>query len=220
MKRPGRRTGPKPRFTVAMTVAAAMRLGLDSFTLAQVAKELGVSTPSLYRVVASREELARLCLRHAAGCLQLPDPHATWPDQLRQFVDAMWGMLELFPGLARALLENPGSHTNVQGYIRKLTASLAAAGFPGDGQVVDFTLDFLADTTIMTHLSIMPMRAEISPGYTGLDQARDLLAAEAAASGGRTHFAAEDSWIRRGYLDAKVEFIIAGVAAGHGLQAR
>lgn len=210
----GRRTGPKPRFTVNDAVDAALKLGLDTFTLGDVAAELGVSTPSLYRIAASRAELVELALIRVAASLVPPPNDLSWQEQLRDYVESMWGTLENHPGIDRIIMDYPGAHAAVQGYLRDLSQSVLAAGFPGDVERLDFVIDFLGDTVIATHLSIVAMRREVSPGRSGLEQARDKLKDEAAASGRDTRITPHDSWVERGHLDAKVEFILSGVEAG------
>lgn len=189
---------------------------MDRFSLGGVASELGVSAPSLYRVVESRSALVDLCLDRAAEGLTPPDPSMPWQAQLRNYVDEMWELLEGFPGLGRVILDRPGAHVAVQGYFRALAESVAEASFPGDTELLDFVLDFLGDTTLITHLGIENMRRKFDGDRTGLDEAMRKLEAEAESSGGRTHIAADDSWLVRGFLDSKVDFIIAGVEVGLG----
>lgn len=58
-ERPGK--GPRPTLTLARIVEAAVSLaateGMDAVSMGRVAKELGVSTMSLYRYVTAKEEL-------------------------------------------------------------------------------------------------------------------------------------------------------------------
>src|ERR1700739_197087 len=58
------RRGPKPELSVDAIVEAAVRVadaeGLDAVSMARVAKELGFTTMSLYRHVASKDELLQL----------------------------------------------------------------------------------------------------------------------------------------------------------------
>lgn len=58
-ERPGK--GPRPTLTLPKIVDAAVALaaseGTDAVSMGRVAKELGVSTMSLYRYVAAKEEL-------------------------------------------------------------------------------------------------------------------------------------------------------------------
>ncbi|WP_290216460.1 hypothetical protein [Corynebacterium atrinae] len=53
-------------------------------------------------------------------------------------------------------------------------------------------IDFLGDTVMATHLSIVAMRREVSPGRSGLEQARAKLRDEATASGRNTRIAEND----------------------------
>ncbi|MGI8880700.1 MAG: TetR/AcrR family transcriptional regulator [Jatrophihabitans sp.] len=86
--RPSR--GPKPGLTVDAIVAAAVQLartdGLGVVSMARVATRLGVSTMSLYRYVASKDEL--LMLMADAVCIAVPGPPAkgeSWRDGLARW---------------------------------------------------------------------------------------------------------------------------------------
>src|SRR5580704_2893657 len=63
-RRPRGQRGPKPGLSVDAIVETAVRLGdgegLEAVSMARVAKELGFTTMSLYRYVASKEELLQL----------------------------------------------------------------------------------------------------------------------------------------------------------------
>ncbi|MDO4685264.1 MAG: TetR/AcrR family transcriptional regulator [Corynebacterium sp.] len=207
----GRKTGPKPRFHIEDVVNTALSLGLDTFTLSDVARTLKVSTPSLYRVVATREELVHLCLKKVAKELRIPPPTTPWQDQLRFYVDEIWEIAERYPGTVKAIVNTPGAHVHVQQFFRDFSASLSNAGFPGDAQLIDFALDFLGDTTFMTHLQISTYRS--ANATDGLQHVKELLHKEAEQSGEATHFPFDESWTQRGFLDQKVEFIIKGMEA-------
>ncbi|MDO5731801.1 TetR/AcrR family transcriptional regulator [Corynebacterium sphenisci] len=205
--RVGRKTGPKPIFTLADVEAAALRLGIRDFTLTGVAKELGVATPSLYRVVDSRQDLLDRLLARVAADFRVPDPTLSWQDQLRRFADDCWAGYEANPGLAEVLLDNPGVHAHIQGYLDRMVAGLRAAGFPGDEARMEFALDFIGDTALVTHIAVCAVRRE------GLDAARERMGR--IRPEGSRRFVPDDTWLDRGFLDGKVEFIIAGLEAGH-----
>lgn len=63
----GRKTGPKPKFSAADVIDAVLEIGLDRFTMAQVAKKVGVGAPSLYRIYESREDLVGSAWRRSLG---------------------------------------------------------------------------------------------------------------------------------------------------------
>lgn len=81
--------GPKPELSVESIVEAAVRIadaeGLEAVTMARVARELGFTTMSLYRHVASKDDLIQL-MNDAAFDIPIPsrDESAgvTWRDTL------------------------------------------------------------------------------------------------------------------------------------------
>lgn len=215
---PRRRTGPKPTFSARDAVDVAMRLGMDRFSLGGVARELGVSTPSLYRVIESREHLAHLCLARAVERIDFlwapVDASQAWQDILRSYTRAFWQALEEHPGLAQSILTVPGAHAHVQAYLRRLIDALANAEFPGGLEEILFTIDFIGDITLVTHLGIVPLRAATSTGEQGLEMARGMLRAQAAETDEEPVLPVEESWTQSGWLDRKVEFIIAALESG------
>ncbi|WP_168581447.1 TetR/AcrR family transcriptional regulator [Gephyromycinifex aptenodytis] len=211
---PGRRkTGPKPTFSLADVVAAAVKIGLDRMTLAAVAQELGVAAPSLYRVVSSREDLLDRCMARAAQDLVLPDPGLPWQQQLRDYANACWDLHSRYPGLTTALIQVPGAHAHIQDYLDKLIAGLRQVDIPANDERIHFTIDFIADTVLITHLFVQTMRSQTAAGDPALQVARERLAAQ--RPDGDVHFPAEECWLDRGFLDEKIDFIIAGIEAGH-----
>lgn len=215
---PGQKTGPKPTFDVDDAVDAAMRRGMDQFTLSGVARELGVSTPSLYRVIESREQLVHLCLARAASRIGFLgsdiDASRSWQEIVREYSAVFWQALEEFPGLASAILSTPGAHSHVQGYLRSLTAALVESGFPGDRDDIEFIVDFVGDTALVTHLGVMAMRSAGPSGDTGLETARRMVNQQASQADAQPVLGVEDIWAERGWLDRKVEFIVAGIESG------
>ncbi|RBQ17987.1 TetR/AcrR family transcriptional regulator [Spongiactinospora rosea] len=79
-RRPGK--GPRPGLTLSRIVQAAMDVaeaeGLPAVSMSKVAAELGVSTMSLYRYVAAKDELLMLMLDAAAGSPPEPPPGLGW----------------------------------------------------------------------------------------------------------------------------------------------
>ncbi|MEU7730197.1 TetR/AcrR family transcriptional regulator [Streptomyces sp. NPDC040724] len=96
-ERPGK--GPRPTLTLPRIVEAAVALaaaeGVDAVSMGRVAKELGVSTMSLYRYVAAKEEL--YVLMADAGVGAPPDPSAgegaDWRELLTEWAYAQRAVL-------------------------------------------------------------------------------------------------------------------------------
>lgn len=214
-----RKTGPAPRFSIDDAVSAALDIGIDRFTIASVGKRLDVTPPALYRVVSSREELLDLCFRRVLTHLELPDASRSWQDQLRDFANAMWSLCERFPGLPLAIVNSPAVHDRISSSLMDIVRRISLASCPLTQDAILFALDFLADTVCMTHIGIVPMRETGDDGLSGLERVQQSYRA-AAVSGGTaagfagTAFVMDDSWVERGFLDRKIEFIVAGLEAG------
>ncbi len=84
LRGPGRRGGPKPALSVQRIVAAAIELadagGLAALSMSRLAERLGFTTMSLYRYVASKDDLLVLVLDATLGLP--PDmPAGGWREQ-------------------------------------------------------------------------------------------------------------------------------------------
>lgn len=212
-----RKTGPAPRFDVSDAVTAAIKLGVDRFSMAQVASELGITPPALYRVVASREELLQRCMTHIVQHMHLPAPELPWQQQLRAIAEEMWRLCETYPGLSLAAISTPSVHEQVGPVLTNLVTVLRTGGCPLSPSHILFALDFIGDTVFMTHIGIVPMRERGTDGLTGLERVQREY--RNAAIGGRQLFDAQGfvndpTWTKRGFLNPKIDFIIAGLESG------
>jgi AcrR family transcriptional regulator len=98
--------GPKRGLSLEQIVDAGIRVasadGIDGVSMSRVASELGTSAMSLYRYVASKDELIMLMIDGAFGQVTVEEPTAgTWRERLRE-----WARIELvayrqFPWIAR-----------------------------------------------------------------------------------------------------------------------
>jgi AcrR family transcriptional regulator len=129
----GRRGGPKPVLSLERIVAAAVALadegGLAALSMSRLAEKLGFTTMSLYRYVASKDDLLVLMLDAAIG----PPPAAAAGSGWRAGVE----------GWARALRAGYGRHPWM--------VDLPISGLPaGPNQLVWFErgLGVLAATTL------------------------------------------------------------------------
>ncbi len=200
----GRKVGRKPAFTAEDAVAAAVAAGVDRFTLAAVADRLGVVTAAIYRVFPSRDDLVIACLDAAAATLSVPSPGTPWREALRLWAQECWRVCEEFRGLSRLVYAYPVAFTRIEEVLAGYLAVLAADGKTA-GQAM-FALDFIGDTVFATHLGIDAMRAVDEHGRTGLERVR-LALDEAPAPALRP----EESWVDRGALDLKLDFILSGL---------
>lgn len=234
------KTGPKPKFSVDDAVAATMKLDLNHFTLSDVARELGTSTPSLYRVVESRDQLIHLCLESWVHSVVLPDPGLTWQDQLRAFATMMWEGFQKLPSAPSALMNHPETYRYVFAPIRVLINNLEQAGMEGGKDHIAFAVDFIGDTVQMSFLSALAIEQSSQKNAESereLSDRSDMVSdfVHHAVGGendsgdtssrppqtvGETDSARSDNedggpeWTYGTWLQRKVDFLIAGLEAG------
>ncbi|WP_315584890.1 TetR/AcrR family transcriptional regulator [Actinomyces viscosus] len=232
LARLGRPTGPRPGFSRDDVVDAALEIGIADFTLTAVAKRLGVAVSGLYRTIASREDLLAACLERIASRVEVPRPGRSWPETVRAHVEAVWGMLEQYPGLAGVIMGVPWAHQLFAGPVSQACQVLVDGGL--EAEEAGVVLDFVGDTVISTHAQIEVMRSPVGRsglpaptgqepvedtpasgrgGSTGLQEASRLAATSRAPSLPEA-LTPNESWLERGGLDRKIEIIIRGVAAG------
>ena len=120
--------------------------GLSALTVRRLADELGTGSASLYRHVASREELVVLMVDHVIGEVDLPDETMPGRRRVEQLAHELRRVLldhaQLLPALTAAPLLGP----NAVGGAEVGLASVLAAGYGPDEAVpavlalIDFVL--------------------------------------------------------------------------------
>jgi AcrR family transcriptional regulator len=88
------RVGRPRMLTREQVVEAALRLGLEDFTMKAVAAELGVTIATLYKYVQDRDELFRLAVGETMARMPLPVDHGQhWSQFLREFAAAILAIM-------------------------------------------------------------------------------------------------------------------------------
>src|SRR6201996_4879259 len=100
------RRGPRPGLSPDAIVGAAVRVadaeGLEAVSMARVAAELGFTTMSLYRHVASKEELLQLMWNGSAlGAETLVIEGDGWRSRLRAWSVIQRDMLDRHPWITQ-----------------------------------------------------------------------------------------------------------------------
>ena len=127
------RRGPRAGLSADAIVAAAMRVadaeGLEAITMARVAAELGFTTMSLYRYVASKDELLQLMWNGSAlGAEDLVIEGDGWRDQLRAWSLIQWEMLERHPWVTQMPIAAPPAAPNSLHFVERGLATLDPTG--------------------------------------------------------------------------------------------
>ncbi|HEY3881168.1 MAG TPA: TetR/AcrR family transcriptional regulator [Trebonia sp.] len=104
--------GPRPGLSPDAIVEAAIKLadaeGLDAVSMARVAGELGFTTMSLYRYVASKEELLQLMWNGSAtGAEHLVIEGDDWRSRLRAWSVIQRDMLDRHPWITQMPMAAP-----------------------------------------------------------------------------------------------------------------
>jgi AcrR family transcriptional regulator len=125
--------GPKPGLSLDRIVAAAVKLaaaeGLAAVSMGRVAGELGASPMSLYRYVASKDELLALMVDAAVG----PPPPASQPGEDWRAGLSLWSWsyfeaLASHPWVVHVPISGPPVTPNGVAWMEAGLASLAGTG--------------------------------------------------------------------------------------------
>jgi AcrR family transcriptional regulator len=122
--------GPKPGLSLERIVAAAVKLaaaeGLPAVSMGRVAGELGASAMSLYRYVASKDELLALMVDAALGSPPAASrPGENWRAGLSRVAWAYHETLARHPWVVRVPIAGPPTTPNRVAWMEAGLASLA-----------------------------------------------------------------------------------------------
>jgi AcrR family transcriptional regulator len=170
-RRPRGRHGPKPGLTVDAIVTTAIRIGdaegLDAVSMARVAKELSFTTMSLYRHVASKDELLQLMWNASAqGAENLVIVGDDWRSKLRMWATVQRDMIDQHPWITQLPMAAPPLAPNSLTFVERGLETLDGTG--------------LADTDKIRMIGLLSSYT-LSEARMAHDAARAV--AQAAASG-------------------------------------
>lgn len=210
--RHGRKTGPKPKFSRDDVLAAAFSIGLDTFTVASVAKVLGVAPPAIYRLFSSRDDLVDGALSTAARSFHVDITQTSWKDLLRSYAHEVWRLCEEFTGLSTVVFNYPLAFIHILPKAEQLMSRLVSLGLTE--LQAGFAVDFIGDMVLGTHIPVSAMRRIDESGKTGLERAETRLVDLDISPEKSLPLSPDESWVGTGNMDLKLEFILAGLEAG------
>jgi AcrR family transcriptional regulator len=125
--------GPKPGLSLERIVTAGVKVaaseGLAAVSMARVAAELGASAMSLYRYVASKDELLALMVDAAlGGPLAATQPGEDWRADLSRWAWAYHEALRRHPWTLRVPIGGPPTTPNGIAWMENGLASMAGTG--------------------------------------------------------------------------------------------
>ena len=127
--------GPKPGLSVDAIVAAATRIadaeGLEAVSMAHVADQLGFTTMSLYRHVASKEELLQLMWNASAqGAEELVITGDDWRARLRMWAMVQREMIDRHPWITQMPMAAPPMAPNSLAFVERGLEAMDDSGLP------------------------------------------------------------------------------------------
>ncbi|MFF5445821.1 TetR/AcrR family transcriptional regulator [Streptomyces sp. NPDC012888] len=155
--RPGK--GPRPGLTLDRIVGAAVHLaaaeGMTAVSMGRVAKELGVSTMSLYRYVSAKDELYVLMADAGVGTPPpLPDGADTWGwrELLAEWAHAQLRVLLAAPWVLRIPITAPPATPNQVAWMERGLAAMAGTRWPEQAKLSTLMLigGFVRNTATLT----------------------------------------------------------------------
>jgi AcrR family transcriptional regulator len=124
--------GPKPGLSLDRIVAAAVKLaaaeGLAAVSMGRVARELGAAPMSLYRYVASKDELLALMIDAAVGPPPALQPGKDWRAGLLRWSWSYYEALASHPWVVHVPISGPPVTPNGVAWMEAGLASLGETG--------------------------------------------------------------------------------------------
>jgi AcrR family transcriptional regulator len=129
------RRGPRPGLSADAIVDSAVRIadaeGLEAVSMARVAAELGFTPMSLYRYVASKEELLQLMWNASAlGAERLVIEGEGWRSRLRTWAIIQRDMLDRHPWITQMPMAAPPVAPNSLHFVERGLQTLDGTGLP------------------------------------------------------------------------------------------
>ena len=173
--------GLSVELVVEAAIAIADEAGLSAVTMAAVAKRCGFTTMSLYRHVASKDELVRRMLDEALGTAPALES-ADWRAGLEQWSRAMLALLDRHPwGIDVPITGILGTHAQLSWLDRALEA-LAGTGLDdGSKAEIALLLNGYVFWSARLRFQVSPEAIEVIP--TALDIGQYPFLARAVGSG-------------------------------------
>jgi AcrR family transcriptional regulator len=166
--------GPRPGLSADAIVGAGIRIadaeGLESVSMARVAAELGFTTMSLYRHVASKDELLQLMWNASAtGAEALVLEGDGWREKLREWAVCQRDMLDRHPWITQMPMAAPPLAPNSMHFVERGMSAFDGTGLPDDdrmrviGLISSFTLSDARMANDAAHAAAKVAEAGQSP---------------------------------------------------------
>ncbi len=137
------------RFTVDDAIRVALDLGIAEFTMSGVARELGVTTPAIYRLFPNRDVLVKDCFHQISTEISLAPVGDSWREILEHMATTTWELFTRWPGFDEVFFTYPGSMQEVWPAQEDFSRKLASFGYSRD-QIAFVSMQLHVLTTAAT----------------------------------------------------------------------
>ena len=216
-----RRVGLTRERIVDAALGLSEGVGLNSWTIRDLAGELDVAPSVIYHHLGGRDVVLRGVVERLTGQVVIPDRGLPWDEWFRDFLTQLRPLLVRYPGAAKWLVMHGPAFPGVAAAFDAGIGALATAGFPNPAMTYALLVNTAMLTISMTDDRIeagddgprdhVAMRREFSelgaesPGITRLlSEMLDPLADEQRAA---------DAGVGHAYYGLLVSTLIAGLAA-------
>lgn len=149
MRAPGQGSGPAPAHSLDSIAAAAVALadagGIGEVSMRKVAGAVGAGVASLYRYVASHDELLEIMIDRVGGEYDLAPSAGTAADRLLGLALQGRRIMHRHPWLPPLLLTRPSLGPNSLAYLEWALGALSGVGLPASRK-----LEAIASLTAIT----------------------------------------------------------------------
>jgi AcrR family transcriptional regulator len=152
------RRGPKPVLSVDAIIDAAVHLadveGLGAVSMARVAKQLGFTTMSLYRYIASKDELLQLMWNASAeGAEELVLSGDGWRPRLRMWAEVQRQILDRHPWITEMPMAAPPVAPNSLTFVERGLETMDQTGLsdPDKLRIIGLISSYTLSEARMAH---------------------------------------------------------------------
>jgi len=178
--------GPKPGLSIEAIVEAAIGIadaeGLAAVSMARVAKELGFTTMSLYRYVASKDELLQLMWNASAqGAEALELDGDGWRERLRGWALVQREMIDRHSWITEMPMATPPLAPNSLTFVERGLEALDDTGLADTDKlrIIGLISSYTLSESRMAHEAARAAAAADAPGWTFEGLLRELVDEEA-----------------------------------------
>ena len=153
--------GPKPGLSLEKIVTAAIAIadaeGLDAVSMNRVAKQLGTEAMSLYRYVASKEELLALMIDAALGGVPKTPAEGGWRERLASWAWSTVRAMRDHPWSANAPIAGPPIAPNAVAWFEDALAAMDGTPLTADEKP---SVVLLLSGYVQNHVTVMSQVAQ------------------------------------------------------------